>query len=129
MTWVLSKYKTIATLPLSLYYFFFFCLCFQLKTYFSLTEKTDSSAGNIVSFMVINGNKSFDYPFDRLIYSQIGMVIQCQKQSVSTPIYIGVDTDCFRHCITIPILGTLIWVCPNSILNKIVTTSICNSSF
>ena len=31
--------------------------------------------------------------------------------------------------IGLPILGTLIWACPNSILNKIITTSKRNSSF
>ena len=31
--------------------------------------------------------------------------------------------------IGLPILGTLIWACPNSIMNKIITTSKPNSSF
>ena len=31
--------------------------------------------------------------------------------------------------ISIPILGTLIWVCPNLILYKTQTTITCNSSF
>ena len=31
--------------------------------------------------------------------------------------------------ISLPVLGTLIWAYPNSILNKIITTSKCNSSF
>ena len=43
-----------------------------------------------------------------------------------------IDTQELRQAvfdIGVPIMGTLIWEYPNSILNKIITTSKCNSSF